>query len=81
MPFSSNQSRTCSIMLVPSKWFSMICLNRAIMSTCGDADDCISTAEATELAEELDEKEIRNLPRPGQVDFISGGPPCQVQRS
>lgn len=51
------------------------------MSACGDADDCISTPEAAELAAELDEKTIKNLPRPGQVDFISGGPPCQVYRS
>ncbi|KAH9684680.1 DNA (cytosine-5)-methyltransferase [Citrus sinensis] len=52
---------------------------RAIMSACGDADDCISTPEAAELAAELDEETIKNLPRPGQVDFISGGPPCQVR--
>ncbi|KAK9217275.1 hypothetical protein WN943_005901 [Citrus x changshan-huyou] len=51
---------------------------RAIMSACGDADDCISTPEAAELAAELDEETIKNLPRPGQVDFISGGPPCQL---
>ncbi|TXG69970.1 hypothetical protein EZV62_004905 [Acer yangbiense] len=50
---------------------------RAIMSACGDVDDCISTPEAAELAEKLDEKEVDNLPRPGQVDFINGGPPCQ----
>ncbi|KAK2987011.1 hypothetical protein RJ640_024909 [Escallonia rubra] len=50
---------------------------RAIMIACGDADDCISTSEAAELAAKLDKKEINNLPRPGQVDFINGGPPCQ----
>nr|ASA49416.2 DNA cytosine-5-methyltransferase 1 [Vaccinium corymbosum] len=50
---------------------------RAIMTACGDEDDCISTSEAAELAAKLDEKEIRNLPRPGLVDFINGGPPCQ----
>ncbi|KAL7235639.1 hypothetical protein ACSBR1_019019 [Camellia fascicularis] len=50
---------------------------RAIMTACGDEDDCISTPEAAELAAKLDEKEINNLPRPGQVDFINGGPPCQ----
>lgn len=50
---------------------------RAIMAACGDVDDCISTEEAIELAAKLDEKEILNLPRPGQVDFINGGPPCQ----
>ncbi|KAL7183401.1 hypothetical protein ACSBR2_025745 [Camellia fascicularis] len=38
----------------------------------GDEDDCISTPEAAELAAKLDEKEINNLPRPGQVDFING---------
>ncbi|XVF58899.1 hypothetical protein PTKIN_Ptkin07bG0103100 [Pterospermum kingtungense] len=50
---------------------------RAIMEKCGDADDCISTSEAAELAASLDEKEINSLPLPGQVDFINGGPPCQ----
>lgn len=48
------------------------------MQKCGDADDCISTPEAAELAEKLDKKEVDNLPLPGQVDFINGGPPCQV---
>ena len=48
------------------------------MEKCGDNDDCISTAEAAELAAALGEKDINNLPLPGQVDFINGGPPCQV---
>lgn len=48
------------------------------MDKTGDADDCISTPEAVELAKSLSEKEIENLPLPGQVDFINGGPPCQV---
>ncbi|KAF7813362.1 DNA (cytosine-5)-methyltransferase 1 [Senna tora] len=50
---------------------------RAVMEKCGDADDCIATSEAAELAAKLDQKEINNLPVPGQVDFINGGPPCQ----
>ncbi|KAF8404029.1 hypothetical protein HHK36_008905 [Tetracentron sinense] len=50
---------------------------RAIMEACGDADDCISTSEDVELAARLGEDEINNLPMPGQVDFINGGPPCQ----
>ncbi|KAG7952343.1 hypothetical protein I3843_12G053400 [Carya illinoinensis] len=50
---------------------------RAVMEKCGDADDCISTSEAAELAAALSEKEINDLPLPGQVDFINGGPPCQ----
>ncbi|KAL7593148.1 hypothetical protein Lser_V15G34056 [Lactuca serriola] len=50
---------------------------KAIMAACGDVDDCISTTEADEQAAKLDEDMIKNLPRPGQVDFINGGPPCQ----
>ncbi|XP_073311482.1 DNA (cytosine-5)-methyltransferase 1B-like [Primulina huaijiensis] len=50
---------------------------RAVMQKCGDADDCISTPEATELASSLNQKDFDNLPLPGQVDFINGGPPCQ----
>ncbi|XP_057469651.1 DNA (cytosine-5)-methyltransferase 1A-like [Actinidia eriantha] len=45
------------------------------MTACVDLDDCISAAE---LAAKLDEKEINNLPQPGQVDFINRGPPCQL---
>lgn len=48
------------------------------MAKCGDDNDCISTSEASELAAALGEKDIQNLPLPGQVDFINGGPPCQV---
>lgn len=48
------------------------------MTAYGDEDDCISTSDAAEMAAELDETEIKKLPRPGQVDFINGGPPCQV---
>ncbi|KAI4310841.1 hypothetical protein MLD38_035791 [Melastoma candidum] len=50
---------------------------RAIMQKCGDIDECISTPEAEELAKILDDKVISELPIPGQVDFINGGPPCQ----
>ncbi|CAK9149524.1 unnamed protein product [Ilex paraguariensis] len=50
---------------------------RAVMEKCGDAEDCISTPEAAELATKLSETEVDNLPVPGQVDFINGGPPCQ----
>ncbi|KAL8470986.1 hypothetical protein ACS0TY_033531 [Phlomoides rotata] len=50
---------------------------RAVMQKCGDADDCISTPEAADLAASMDQVELDNLPLPGQVDFINGGPPCQ----
>jgi len=55
-------------------WFQF----RAVMQKCGDSDDCISTPEASELAAAMDENELNSLPLPGQVDFINGGPPCQV---
>jgi DNA (cytosine-5)-methyltransferase 1 len=48
------------------------------MEKCGDVDDCISTNEADELAAKFDEDKIKNLPVPGEVEFINGGPPCQV---
>lgn len=54
---------------------------RAIMTACGDEDDCTSTPEAADLARKLEQKEIDSLPRPGEVDFIIGGPPCQVSRT
>lgn len=44
----------------------------------GDAEDCISTTEADELSAKLTDEQKKNLPMPGQVDFINGGPPCQV---
>lgn len=48
------------------------------MQKCGDGDDCVSTSEAVEQSSSLCEEEVDNLPLPGQVDFINGGPPCQV---
>ncbi|KAM0873114.1 hypothetical protein ACQ4PT_038301 [Festuca glaucescens] len=50
---------------------------KAIMDKCGDADDCVSTSEAAEQAAKLAEENIKNLPVPGEVEFINGGPPCQ----
>jgi DNA (cytosine-5)-methyltransferase 1 len=48
------------------------------MDKCGDTDDCISTSEASERAAKLSDEKIKNLPVPGEVEFINGGPPCQV---
>ncbi|KAL1802273.1 hypothetical protein ACET3Z_030920 [Daucus carota] len=50
---------------------------QAIMDKSGDADDCLLTLEAVDLASKLSEEELKNLPLPGQVDFINGGPSCQ----
>lgn len=44
----------------------------------GDLDDCICTPEASELSNQLSNQERDDLPLPGEVDFINGGPPCQV---
>lgn len=52
--------------------------NRAVMEKCGDLDECISTEEAAELTAKLALKDVSSLPLPGEVDFINGGPPCQV---
>lgn len=50
---------------------------RCIMEKGGDLDDCLSTPEAEELSLQLSEDKKNKLPMPGEVDFISGGPPCQ----
>ncbi|KAF3791508.1 DNA cytosine-5-methyltransferase 1B [Nymphaea thermarum] len=50
---------------------------REIMERCGDKDDCVSPPEAADLPSKLSEDQKKNLPLPGQVDFINGGPPCQ----
>ncbi|KAL0412823.1 UNVERIFIED_CONTAM: DNA (cytosine-5)-methyltransferase 1B [Sesamum radiatum] len=46
---------------------------RAVMQKCGDADDCISTAEAAELAASLDQTELDNLPLPGKLILLMEG--------
>jgi len=53
-------------------------MNRCIMEKGGDSDDCLSTPEAEEMASVLAEEKKRLLPKQGEVDFINGGPPCQV---
>ncbi|KAL0287283.1 UNVERIFIED_CONTAM: DNA (cytosine-5)-methyltransferase 1A [Sesamum radiatum] len=45
----------------------------AVMQKCGDADDCISTAEAAELAASLDQTELDNLPLPGKLILLMEG--------
>ncbi|XP_043714468.1 DNA (cytosine-5)-methyltransferase 1A-like [Telopea speciosissima] len=50
---------------------------RAIMEKFGDVDDCISTSEVIEFAKLISVTDFDNLPLPGKVDFISGGPSCQ----
>jgi DNA (cytosine-5)-methyltransferase 1 len=52
--------------------------NRCIMEQGGDVDDCLSTPEAEQMASALGDAKKKLLPRQGEVDFINGGPPCQV---
>ena len=51
---------------------------RSIMEKGGDLEDCISTPEADELSLKFADEQKAKLPKPGQVDLIVGGPPCQV---
>lgn len=57
-----------------------ICVStgRSIMDRGGDSDDCLSTPEAEEMAAKLSIEKRNALPKQGEVDFINGGPPCQV---
>jgi DNA (cytosine-5)-methyltransferase 1 len=48
------------------------------MDKCGNADDCISTSEPSAGAASLSDEKVKKLPVPGEVEFINGGPPCQV---
>lgn len=45
----------------------------------GDLDDCVSTPEADDLCSKMEEIKKSKLPIPGEVDFVNGGPPCQVR--
>ncbi|CAI7927229.1 unnamed protein product [Closterium sp. NIES-54] len=62
---------------------AVICANcnvvlRSMMEQAGQLGDCVSTPEADEAAAKMAEAEKGKLPLPGQVDFVNGGPPCQV---
>ncbi|XP_019171500.1 PREDICTED: DNA (cytosine-5)-methyltransferase 1-like [Ipomoea nil] len=52
---------------------------RDVMMANGDADDCIPFTEAssTSSASKLNDGVLSHLPKPGDVDFIVAGPPCQ----
>ncbi|MEW5318123.1 MAG: hypothetical protein WDW38_009370 [Sanguina aurantia] len=52
-------------------------LLRAVMEKAGIADDCDACEDAMEAAARLSPETIANLPLPGEVDFLMGGPPCQ----
>lgn len=48
-----------------------------LMSVQSKEQDCISVEEVQRQGLEIPEEQIAQMPRPGEVDFIVGGPPCQ----
>jgi hypothetical protein len=50
---------------------------RAAMAKAGLADDCVASEECVTAAEALPLELVQQLPAPGEVEFIMGGPPCQ----
>ncbi|KAL0027901.1 hypothetical protein WJX79_001540 [Trebouxia sp. C0005] len=49
----------------------------AAMHKAGLQDICKASPEAEEEAKALSEQDVAQLPVPGEVDFLCGGPPCQ----
>eukprot|EP00210_Caulerpa_lentillifera_P008334 g7950.t1 len=48
-----------------------------VMSVHGKEQDCISVDEVQRQGLEIPDTQIAQMPRPDEVDFIVGGPPCQ----
>lgn len=57
--------RDCSVVLA------------AAMQKAGLLEDCHATDEALAQAAGLSDEEVSQLPLPGEVEFMMGGPPCQ----
>ncbi|CAD7705413.1 unnamed protein product [Ostreobium quekettii] len=47
------------------------------MTKCGLQGNCVGSEEVAKDAANLPESVVAQLPAPGEVDFIAGGPPCQ----
>lgn len=47
------------------------------MSKAGEGSDCVASRDCSESVELLPEQDVGRMPKPGEVDFLSGGPPCQ----
>lgn len=54
-----------------------VLLHRA-MAKAGAQEQCDASESCISESAELDAGIVETLPLPGQVDFICGGPPCQV---
>ncbi|GLC48233.1 hypothetical protein PLESTB_000073500 [Pleodorina starrii] len=52
-------------------------LLRAAMVKAGQAEDCLADPRVVEAVARLDEQVAADLPAPGAVGFMMGGPPCQ----
>lgn len=56
-----------------------VLLHRAMLKA-GALEQCDASESCAKESSELDEATVATLPLPGQVDFICGGPPCQVRQ-
>lgn len=56
-----------------------VLLHRAMLKA-GALEQCDASESCAKESSELDEGTVATLPLPGQVDFICGGPPCQVRQ-
>lgn len=48
-----------------------------IMSHHGRAGECSACEEVQKISKSIPDDVISSMPRPGEVDFMVGGPPCQ----
>jgi DNA (cytosine-5)-methyltransferase 1 len=55
-----------------------VLLHRAMVKA-GAQEQCDACEECIAESADLDEDTVRTLPLPGEVEFICGGPPCQVR--
>ena len=55
-----------------------VLLHRA-MAKAGAEAQCEASEACLEESAKLDAETVQTLPLPGEVEFICGGPPCQVQ--
>jgi hypothetical protein len=51
------------------------------MRKAGHADDCSACSSALAAADALAAAAVDQLPLPGEVELIVGGPPCQVRHT
>lgn len=52
---------------------------QAAMRKAGLEADCDACDDCREAVDRLEPEYVARLPQPGEVEFIMGGPPCQVR--